>query len=275
MEQTHSPDIYWENDPSQKRPLAYHELRDIIDLSLWAGQMLLQHGATSQRVEESVHRIGTGLGCDWLDILVSPNVITITASSSSEFRTKLRRVTSLGVDLGKVTALNSLSRQIINGQLDRFQARAALEEIDQMPRSYNRWVVVLMVGLACAAFSRLFGGDWIIFGITFAASAIAMFLRQELAHRFFNPLLVVIACSFVAGGLASTAGLFKLSAQPETAMAAAVLLLVPGVPLINAAQDLIRGHLVTGLARGVTGILISLAIALGLLLAIALTGVSL
>ncbi|MCA9956183.1 MAG: threonine/serine exporter family protein, partial [Anaerolineales bacterium] len=47
------------------------------------------------------------------------------------------------------------------------------------------------------------------------------------------------------------------------------------VPLINSAQDLIRGHMVTGIARGVTGLLISLAIALGLLLALSLTGVSL
>ena len=275
MEHTNPPGIYPENDASQKRPLAYHELRDIIDLSLWAGQMLLQHGATSQRVEESVHRIGTGLGCDWLDILVSPNVITITASSGAEFRTKLRRVSSLGVDLGKVTAVNDLSRLISNGELDRFQMRTELEHIDIMPRSYNRWLVVLMVGLACAAFSRLFGGDWIIFGITFGASAVAMLLRQELSHRYFNPLLVVVACAFVAGCLASTAGLFQLSDQPETALAAAVLLLVPGVPLINAAQDLIRGHLVTGIARGVTGLLISLAIALGLLLALSLTGVAL
>jgi uncharacterized membrane protein YjjP (DUF1212 family) len=275
MEQTHPPGIFPEHDVSRKRPLAYHELRDIIDLSLWAGQMLLQYGATSQRVEESVHRIGTGLGCDWLDILVSPNVIAITASSGSEFRTKLRRVVSLGVDLGKVTAINDLSRRINNGELDRFQVRNELEHIDQMPRSYNRWLVVIMVGLACAAFSRLFGGDWIIFGITFGASAVAMFLRQVLIHNYFNPLLVVVACAFAAGGLASTAGLFNLSDQPETALAAAVLLLVPGVPLINAAQDLIRGHLVTGITRGFTGLLISLAIALGLLLAISLTGVSL
>lgn len=275
MAQTHPPGIFPAHDTTQKRPLAYHELRDIIDLSLWAGQMLLQYGATSQRVEESVHRIGTGLGCDWLDILVSPNVITVTASSGSEFRTKLRRVVSLGVDLGKVTELNDLSRRIINGEIDRFQARTELERIDKMPRSYNRWLVVVMVGLACAAFSRLFGGDWIIFGITFGASAAAMFLRQTLTHHYFNPLLVVVACAFVAGGLASTAGLFNLSNQPETALAAAVLLLVPGVPLINAAQDLIRGHMVTGITRGVTGLLISLAIALGLLLAISLTGVTL
>ena len=275
MEPTHPPGIHPEHDVSHKRPLAYHELRDIIDLSLWAGQLLLQHGATSHRVEESVHKIGTGLGCDWLDILVSPNVITITASSGSEFRTKLRRVVSLGVDLGKVTALNDLSRRISSGKLDRFQARTELEHIDQMPRSYNRWLVIFMVGLSCAAFSRLFGGDWIIFGITFVASAVAMYLRQLLSHHYFNHLLIVVVCAFVATVLASTAGIFNLSDQPETALAAAVLLLVPGVPLINAAQDLIRGHLVTGIARGVTGLLISLAIALGLLLALSLTGVTL
>ena len=101
MEQSHPPGIFPEAATTRKRPLAYHELRDIIDLSLWAGQMLLQYGATSQRVEESVHRIGTGLGCDWLDILVSPSIITITASSGSEFRTKLRRVTRLGRGFGQ------------------------------------------------------------------------------------------------------------------------------------------------------------------------------
>ena len=57
------------------------------------------------------------------------------------------------------------------------------------------------------------------------------------------------------------------------AISSAVLLLVPGVPLINAAEDLIKGHLLVGLARGLTGLLVSLAIALGLMLALWLTGV--
>jgi len=48
----------------ESNSLAYVALRDIIDLSLWTGQMLMQHGASSERVEESVHRLGTGLGCD-------------------------------------------------------------------------------------------------------------------------------------------------------------------------------------------------------------------
>jgi uncharacterized membrane protein YjjP (DUF1212 family) len=44
--------------------------------------------------------------------------------------------------------------------------------------------------------------------------------------------------------------------------------------LINAADDLLKGHLIMGIARGVTGLIVSLAIALGLLLAMRLLGVS-
>jgi uncharacterized membrane protein YjjP (DUF1212 family) len=261
---------------SAKKPmLAYPELRDIIDLSLWAGQLLLQYGAESARVEETVHRLGTALGCDWMDILVSPNVVIVTTTSGTEFRTKVRRVVNIGVNMTIIAEVNALSRRVEAGELDRFAVRAELERIGKLKSSYNRWLVVAMVGLACAAFSQLFGGDEAVFAVTFAASSVGMFVRQVLAHRFFNALLVTAVTAFTAGLVASSAAVFNLTPQPETALAACVLLLVPGVPLITSTEDLIQGHLITGIARGVVGGLISLAIALGLLLAMSLTGAGL
>lgn len=259
--------------PAEHKPaLAAEALRDAIDLSLWTGQMLLEDGATSRRVEETVHHVGTGLGCDWLDILVSPGALIITASSGQEFRTKMRRVTHMGVDLGRVTALSSLSRRVNTGELDRFQVRAELDRISRMPH-YNRWLVMGMAGLACASFSRLFGGDWPIFGLTFGATATAMWVRQELIRHFFNPLLAVIMAAFTASLIAGSGIVLQFSPQPEIALTATVLFLIPGVPLISAAQDLIRGNMAMGLARGMTGLLITLAIALGLLLAVWVLGV--
>lgn len=259
--------------PAEHKPaLATEALRDAIDLSLWAGQMLLEDGATSRRIEETVHHVGTGLGCDWLDILVSPGALIITASSGPEFRTKMRRVTHIGVDLGRVTAVSRLSRRIDAGQLDRFQVRAEMERISRMPH-YNRWLVMGMAGLACASFSRLFGGDWPVFGLTLGATATAMWVRQELIRRFFNPLLVVITAAFTASLIAGSGIALQFSPQPEIALTAAVLFLIPGVPLISAAQDLIRGNIVIGLARGMSGLLITLAIAVGLLLAVWVLGV--
>lgn len=261
--------------PSNKPPLDYVTLRDVIDLSLMAGQLLLQHGAETQQVEETIHRLGTALGCDWLDILVSPNAIIITAISGAEFRTKTRRVTSLGVNMGIITEVSRLHGRVVSGELDRVGLRAELNRITAMHSYYNRWLVVLMVGLACAAFARLFGAYWPSVGITFAASATAMFVRQELNKRRFNLFLVVMLTAFVAGMVASLAIRFHVDSEPSLALASAVLLLVPGVPLINAAQDMIKGHFVTGIVRGVTGALVALSIALGLLFAMTLMGVRL
>jgi uncharacterized membrane protein YjjP (DUF1212 family) len=84
----------------------------------------------------------------------------------------------------------------------------------------------------------------------------------------------VITTAFAAGIIGATAMAWKLGDHPQAALAASVLLLVPGVPLINAAEDLLKGHTLMGTVRGATGVLISLCIALGLLIAMALTGVN-
>lgn len=254
--------------------LNYESLRDVIDVSLWAGQLLLQHGADSQRVEETVHRIGTGLGCNWMDILVSPNAIVVTTISGQDFRTKIRRVVRIGVNMQQIDAINEISRRVWEGQLDRFHLRQELEALDKLPHNYNRWLVVGMVGMACASFARLFGGDLPVMLVTLFAASSAMFVRQELNKRYLNSFLVTVITAFVAGVVASFATRYEIGQEPQIAMAASVLLLVPGVPLINAAEDVINGYVVIGLVRGVTGGIISLCIALGLLLAMRLMGVN-
>lgn len=262
------------NGEAVKLPLDREELRDVIDLALWAGQMLLQNGADAQRVEETVQSIGTRLGAEGVDALVSPNALIVTTSSGAEFRTKVRRIISLGVNMTAVEQVSHLNHRVAEGKLDRFAVRDELTRISEMHHEFNRWQIVVMVGLACAAFSRLFGGDLPVIAVTFVAAAVATFVRQELTRHHFNALLVVIATAFVAGLIASTASIFRLSEQPNIALAASVLLLVPGVHLINSIQDIIKGHMVIGLVRGFTGLVISLCIALGLLLAMQLAGVS-
>lgn len=253
--------------------LGREELRDVIDLALWAGQLLLQYGAESALVEETVHRLGTGLGCSWLDIFISHSAIILTTNSGDEFRTKTRRVVRFGgVNMSIVAAINDLSRQVTAGELNRFAVRERLEQIDHLPHHYNRWFTAVMIGLACGAFSKLFGADWPTFGLTMAASTVAIVVRQELTKRFFNQFLIVTLTAFVAG-LISSLGIHQhIGGQPAIALAASVLLLVPGVPLINAIEDLLKAHMVTGVSRGVTGALVSLSIAGGLALAMTLSG---
>ncbi|MFW5709198.1 MAG: threonine/serine ThrE exporter family protein [Chloroflexota bacterium] len=258
-----------------KEPLHHDELTDIIDLALWAGQMLMQHGAEASRIEETVHHIGTGLGCDWLDVLILSQGITVTATSGGEFRTKARRVTRMGVNFSVVDMVNDLSHRVYHQQVDRFELRSALQTVSTTPEHYNRWLVVGLVGLACGAFSRLFGADMQIVLMTIAASSMAMFVRQELTARYLNSFLVVVLTAFTAGIFASLPALLDIGASPELALAASVLLLVPGVPLISAVEDILQGHFGTGLARGAFSALIALGIAIGLSIAMRITGAGL
>ncbi len=260
---------------SGKHPLSYEALRDIIDLTLWTGQMLLQYGANSERVESAVHRIGTGLGCDWIDVDVSLDALTTTANSGQDFRTKTRRIIRRGVNYQIVAALNDLGRHVAEGNSDRHLARAELEQIASQPPGYPFWLTMWAAAFACAAFSRLFAGDWITFLTTFLATAAAMLLHRQLSVRYFNPYLIVVASAFTASLVASIADLFLLPVTTGTAMVASVLFLVPGVPLINAAQDVMRGYTDNGITRGVDGIVISLSIAIGVYFTLTITGLRL
>ncbi len=246
-------------------------LRDVISISLWAGQMLLQHGADSARVEETVHRLGTGLGCDWMDVVVQPHAIIVTTVNNHQFRTKARRVPRLGVNMAVISQITNIVYQVQDNHMDRFDVRQELVKIDKMQPQYNRWLIVVMVGLSCASFSYLFGANWETFFVTWIAASTGMWIRQQMHKLFFNGFLVVMATAFIASLIASAGIRFFTNGMPEIALAASVLLLIPGAPLINALEDLINGHTLTGTARGISGLIVALSIALGMWLALWVT----
>ena len=130
-----------------------------------------------------------------------------------------------------------------------------------------------MIGLSCAAFSRLAGGDWVVFAMTFIASSIGMIVRQEIGHRHFNPLMNFAATAFVTTVVSAQAVIYGLGNSPFLVMASSVLMLVPGFPLINAVADMLKGYINMGIARFVMASLLTLATCLGIVAAMSLVGV--
>ena len=108
---------------AHKPPLEREALRDVIDLALWAGQMLLQHGAEFGPYRRNCSPFGNRTRRqDWMDILVSPNAIAATTVSGAEFRTKIRRVVAIGVNMRIIAEINHLTRRVSDGELDRVQS---------------------------------------------------------------------------------------------------------------------------------------------------------
>jgi uncharacterized membrane protein YjjP (DUF1212 family) len=234
----------------------------MVDLLVQAGSLLLQHGADAGRVEASLKWMEPGLGIDRIDAVVMSKTILLTATRGDTHHTRVARVPIVGVNMNILSEMEQLLGRFHQGQVTLAQLAPELDRIATLPHHYSRAVIVAASGLACAAFCRLFGGDWAALAITGVAAAAAARVRIGLNQRQVNYFLVVLLTALVASLVAS--GALWFSDTPQSALTAAVLLLVPGVPLINASVDILRGHISAGLARATTSLVVFLGIALGL-----------
>ena len=88
-----------------------------------------------------------------------------------------------------------------------------------------------MIGLSCASFAHLSGGDMTICAITFIASAIAMFVRQEISKRHYNPLIVFAITAFVASLISGVSLKYSLGNDPHIALASSVFITRSRIPI--------------------------------------------
>ncbi len=125
-----------------------------------------------------------------------------------------------------------------------------------------------MIGLSCASFAYLRGADLGAFIVTFFASGIAMFIRQELAKRKFILIISFATTAFFATLIASLSS--YVSSTVSIALSASVLLLVPGFPFINSFLDAVKGYLSMGWGRWMQATLLTLATSMGIIFAMAI-----
>ncbi|MFT6985620.1 MAG: uncharacterized membrane protein YjjP (DUF1212 family) [Psychromonas sp.] len=249
--------------------LSHEAQSELTRISVKAGQILLQHGAESRLVEQTTQRIGMALGAQSIELSVSSDAIVITSLFDGNCVTTTRRCYDRGINMYMVCEVQRICVMVEKQLLDAKQVKYRLNRL--VPFKYNRWLVVLMIGFSCSSFSHFFGGDLPVYITTFFASAAAMILRQELAHRQHNPFVNFALSAFLATSIASIGVLYNFGEKPQIAMAACVLLLVPGFPLINAVSDMLKGHINTGIARWVFATLLTISVSIGIVGSMALT----
>ncbi|HEY5714827.1 MAG TPA: threonine/serine exporter family protein [Psychromonas sp.] len=244
---------------------------ELTRIAVKAGQLLHQHGAESRLIEQTTQRLGLALGAQGIELSVSPDAIVITSLFEGNCITTTRRCYDRGINMQMVCDVQRICVMAEKQLLDAAQVKERLNRLQ--PMKYNRWLVVLMIGFSCASFSHFFGGGLEVYISTFFASAGAMTIRQELAHRHHNPFVNFAVAAFVATTIASIGVIWEFGEKPEIAMAASVLLLVPGFPLINAVSDMLKGHISMGIARWVFASLLTVSVSVGIVASMMLTGV--
>lgn len=240
--------------------------RDVTRVCVQTALLLLQHGAESAVVVQMTQRLGVALGVESVECALTANAVVITTLSNQHCITTARKNTDKGINMQMVT---EVQRIVIAVEHKLYNLELAQKKLDKLdPLKYHRALVVFMIGLSCASFAHLSGGDWLICLITFFASAVAMFVRQELSKYHYNPIIVFAITAFVASLISGISLKYQWGNDPQIALASSVLLLVPGFPLINSLADILKGYVNMGLGRWTIATVLTFGACLGIVLAL-------
>ena len=223
---------------------------------------LMGSGVHTSRVVRNTKRLGEALG---VRVIVSAfqKVVnfSVVDDESGEVCTEAADIPPLPISFELNAELSALSWEAYDERLPLGEIERRYREIGARPRLDPIFTLVL-VGLANASFCRLFGGDWFAVSIVFTATLIGFFLKQGMQARGFNHYVIFIASAFVASMYASVALTFDTTS--DVAIATSVLFLIPGVPLINGVIDIVEGHILNGIARLTSALMLIVCIAVGL-----------
>ena len=249
------------------------QLCQIAQAALLVARLLLETGAPATIVHEECRRVVHGLGAQHVDLRSGYASLDITITQGGVDLTRMMEVGPLGVNYRLFHAVRSLVTRIAQGELTSAEAISELTRLEKGTPRHAPWVVAVATGAACAAFGRLLGMDWPAFIPVLASGFVGQWIRQLLLRHRVNAFVVAAFVAFVASGLGGLGSRFAGSTTLVLAMVASVLLLVPGVPAVNAQFDVMQGHPTLGTARGVVVCMTVIFMATGVLIAGLLLGV--
>ena len=249
----------------KKENITPDEQREVTRLCVQTALLLLQHGAESTVVAQMAQRLGLALGVESVEC-------ALTTLANNHCITTTRKNSDKGINMQMVT---DVQRIVISAEHHIYNLHMVKKKLEQLkPLKYHRYFVILMIGLSCASFAHLSGGDALISLITFIAASVAMFVRQELSKRHYNPIIVFAVTAFVASLLAGLSLKYQLGNDPQIALASSVLLLVPGFPLINSLADMLKGYVNMGIGRWAIATILTFGACLGIVFALSLLNIT-
>jgi uncharacterized membrane protein YjjP (DUF1212 family) len=180
-----------------------------------------------------------------------------------------------GVDMDRVTSTLRSVEELCEGRLASANAMEAIRRIAEAPPAPT-WLFTLAAAVGAVALAVLFGVRHLTAGaLIFASAAAGAILRRTLARYSTNVFLQPFSAALVAGVVGALAVRYDLSSSLRLVAVCPCMVLVPGPHFLNGMLDLIRGRMNLGAARLIYALLIVVAISTGLLLGLALLGVSL
>jgi uncharacterized membrane protein YjjP (DUF1212 family) len=237
-------------------------------------QRLHAYGTTAQRLEGALDAVATSLRLD-CEPMSNPTGMILTFSDPAHptGETDITRVIRLppgDTDLAKLCEADRIAEEVMAGRLDLAAGHAALRALDAAPDRRSNALQVFGFALAAGAVAGLLRLPWL--DITVATITGLLIGLLELATRGRPQVREAgeALAAMVAGSVAIIVASFVAPLNLNTVIIASLIVLLPGMSLTNAVNELTSQHLVSGTARFAGAVTSVVKLALGTIIALKL-----
>jgi uncharacterized membrane protein YjjP (DUF1212 family) len=244
------------------------------NLVLAFARLLYVNGQATEQTVTAAERLGRTLG---LRAQVMPRWGELRLRSEDEHGRLISEIAAdpTGVDMDRVASAARVIEELGADRLAPPTAAEAIAAISQAPPAPG-WLFTLSAGAGAVALSVIFGVEHPVpVALIFVSAAAGAILRRGVARLSANVFLQPFCAALVAGVIGALAVRYQLSSSLRLVAVCPCMVLVPGPHVLNGALDLINGRIHLGAARLTYAALVIVAISTGLLLGLALLGVSL
>lgn len=211
------------------------------------------YGTTAQRLEGAIVAVAQklGLACEpWSN----PTGMILSFSdprrpAGESETTRVIRLPPGDTNLYKLCEADRIAEDVMAGRIGIAQGRAALQALEHWPGARGRAMQLLGFGMASAAVAGLLRLPWLDIATAGVIGLLIGLLELASARRPRLQEASDAIAGTVAGLVASAVAAFVAPLNLNTVTIAALVVLLPGMSLTNAVNELTSRHLTAGTAR--------------------------
>lgn len=236
---------------------------DALRLSTEAARIVLESGGETYRAEDVMVAIASSLGGLDPDSFATPTgFIASCDDDTGHSSAVVKRIRKRQMNLDKIARVNALARDAVSGKLDQDGIERELCSIDALG-SYPAPLPSLGAAFITGFFCLLFGGAWNDALVAAAMGIVIGKIMQWLGSMRLSDFFSNIVGGAFAATTAIAAQSLGLAGNKDAMIIGAIMLLVPGVMIVNAIRDLIVGDLLAGIARAADAFISAAGISIG------------
>lgn len=244
---------------------------DLLPLLVQGTSLLLANAETSERTVAAGEGLAQALGTPAM-VMPRWDELIVQVEPAGGAQSQVAHVAPVGIDMNKVVEAERVIDDLSAGRLLPGDARSEFARIAALPPvSLGRFVLAAAVG-GCAM-AVIFGAERpSTFPVIALSAGAGALLRRGLSYVSPHVLLQPFGAALIAGLVGGLARHEQLGSAQMLIALCPCMMLVPGPHFLNGFIDLARARVAMGCARIAFALLVSVAIASGLLLGLWLVG---